>query len=456
MNARSKVSFIILAIITSVSVLLSSCGAAPAAKPTTAPVQPATQAPVATQAPAPTGDTMEKAALSMWGFGGDTDTFTPEIIKRFEAKYPNVTVEYTDIPEDSYTTKLETAMMADAAPDIVTLYKTEWLKAGKFIPVDDVYASANVNIADMNQGALWSCQYAGKTYGVGTYTGGVLLFYNRAMFDAAKLPYPSATVPMTVDEYAALAAKLTQKGAKPEDTVYGGDARAPYWWSDLRTMFSEDGKSMDGVFDSASNVHMYDVLAHMVINGDAPSPDALTVANSSAQDLISQGKMAMGIMDDNELATVAFETNHISYGVAPTPVAEKGDKAWVSSWTDCEGIPTTSKNIQAARNFLAFYLVEGNQLREETGTLPLNMKLANDLKWANSGDTVGRQSELTAISQARASIMVPDFWDVIAPIDGAYADITEGKSDTKTAIAGIMQPMKDALATAWETWDAIK
>jgi ABC-type glycerol-3-phosphate transport system substrate-binding protein len=331
----------------------------------------------------------------------------------------------------------------------------EWLKAGKFVPLDDLYASLNVNKADVNQGGLFWCSYSEKTYCVGSYTSAVVLFYNRAMFDAAKLPYPSATEPMTVDEYAALAAKLTQKGSKPEDTVYGGDAPAPYWWSDYRTTFSEDGTSMDGIFNSESNIHLYDVLAHMIINGDAPSASGLTAMNTSAQEMMVQGKMAM-VITDSQLNTIACETNHILYGTAPVPVAKKGDKPWVFAGTDMEGIPVASKNIEAAKTFLAFYLVEGNKLRLEIGDLSYNMKLANDLNWAGTGDIVGRQSELKTISLARFAFIVPGFWDVTAPVDGAYQDIIEGKSDARTALDGIMPQMKDTLATAWETWNTIK
>ncbi|MGA2503160.1 MAG: extracellular solute-binding protein [Anaerolineales bacterium] len=452
MNTHSKTSFIILAIVTIVSVLLSSCGQA---TPTTAPAQPGTQAPLANQATV-AANNAEKVKLSMWGFSGSSDTFTPEIIKRFEAQYPNITVEYTDIPEDTYPTKLETAMMAGAAPDIATLYKMEWQKGGKFVSLNDLYASQNVNLADVDQGGLFWSSYGGNIYAVGSFTSAVLLFYNRAMFDAAKLPYPSATEPMTVDEYAALAAQLTKKGSNPEDTIYGADAPVPYWWSDYRTTFSEDGTSIDGIFNSESNIHLYDVLAHMVINGDAPSTAALTaMGSSSRQDLLVQGKMAM-VITDSQATTVSCEANHIPYGAAPVPVAEKGDKPWVFAGTDMEGIPAASKNIEAAKTFLAFYLVEGNKLRLENGDLPYNMKLANDLNWAGTGDTVGRQSELTAINLAGPAIIVPGMWDVVAPVDGAYQDIIDGKSDTKTALEGIMPQMKATLATAWETWNAIK
>ena len=36
-----------------------------------------------------------------------------------------------------------------------------------------------------------------------------MLIYNKAMFDAAGLEYPSAAEPLTIDEYAELAAQLT-------------------------------------------------------------------------------------------------------------------------------------------------------------------------------------------------------------------------------------------------------
>ena len=91
------------------------------------------------------------------------------------------------------------------------------------------------------------CTYEGKVYCIGTYTGAVLLFYNKDLFDAAGVPYPSSTEPMTIDEYAAMIKRLSKPSDDIKKRVWGGDAGAAYWWADRSTMFSADGRKIEGL-----------------------------------------------------------------------------------------------------------------------------------------------------------------------------------------------------------------
>ena len=97
------------------------------------------------------------------------------------------------------------------------------------------------------------------------------LLYNKAMFDAAGLEYPSATEPMTIDEYAELAAQLTVPSDDITQQVWGGSAEEPYWWMHRTNMFSEDGRQVEGFVNDESTKHTYQVLADMVKAGHAPS-----------------------------------------------------------------------------------------------------------------------------------------------------------------------------------------
>jgi multiple sugar transport system substrate-binding protein len=428
-----KTMFRILAVALCFVMLLSACAPTPATTEQAA--QPAA----------------EKVTLNLWIFEGE-EGFLPKLKEGFETKFPNITLEITEIPESDYVTKIDTALAAGTTPDIAYIYETRWIKAGKFLPIDEIVAKNNINLADFNQGIVQDiCAMNGKLYCLGTYTGAVLLFYNKDMFDAAGLPYPSPTVPMSIDEYAAIAAKLTKPNDDITKRVYGGSAGSSMWWSDKATRFSSDGRTIEGYLNDASTIHAYEVLTDMVKNGYAPSEaDSALIGDV---DLLCTNQMAMNIID-NIIAIKNCEEANINWGAAPTPVEQKGDQPWVSVWTDSMGVFTGSKHPQEALEFLAFSAVEGNQLRVEFGSYPLNNRVAKDANWA--GDSVGRNEALQAIGLAHGSTFVPGFWDATGGEWDAFNFIVEGSKTPKEALDEAAALGQEQLDKAWETWDAIK
>ena len=106
-------------------------------------------------------------------------------------------LEITEIPEDSYTTKVDTALAAGSPPDIGLVFEPRWIKAGRVLPLDDAIEAAAMDVSTLNQNALSGCLFEGSVYCLGSYVGSVMLFYNKELFDAAGVPYPSPTEPMS-------------------------------------------------------------------------------------------------------------------------------------------------------------------------------------------------------------------------------------------------------------------
>lgn len=429
--------------------LISSACAAPAAQAPA--VAPSAQGTPAEGAPT----SAEKVTLNLWVFEGE-EAFLPELKAQFEAKYPNIALSITEIPEDQYTTKIDTALAAGAPPDVGFVYGgiNRWLKAGKMLPLDDMVKSKGINLEDYNQGAMsLYCLYENKVYCLGSYTGAVLLFYNKDMFDQAGLPYPSATEPMTVDEYAQLAAKLTQKSDDPAKRVWGGQSPGtPFWFMDWGVHYGEDGRKAVGFVNDDDTIRTYETLAKMEQDGVAPaSTDMQTL---SVTDLLAQGRIAMAITD-NFLAVDTLEQAGIRWGAAPPPVEKEGDKPFVITWTDAFGVFSASKHPSEAMEFIAFLGTEGNALRMTTGNaLPLNMKAAAESNWAGASE--GRQETLSAIQLARPTVFVPGFYEISGPLGDAYAAIVENQSAPKQAMDDAAAAVQDALDKQWETWEAIE
>ena len=399
----------------------------------------------------------EPVTLDYWAFEGDLeDPFMPKVIAAFQEAHPNITVETTLIPEDQYVVKLDTAMAAGSPPDIGFLYDLRWVEAGRILPLDEMIAANEINLDDFNQAIMQGhCVVEGQVYCLGSYTGAVVLIYNKAMFDAAGLDYPSAAEPLTIDEYAELAAQLTVPNDDITQRVWGASAEAPYWWMNRTTMFSEDARTVAGLINDDATKHAYQVLADMVINGHAPGQSAMQALGTEAsEDLFLQGKLAMAIGDFTQIR--AMEEAGVDYGVATLPVENAGDPPYLPVWTDGLAVFSDTDNPAEATEFIAFLATEGQRLRvEEVGEPPLNAAAAAEFGWAEQGNAEAREQFLQAVGAANPPMFVPGFWDVVAPLEDLYNLIASGDATAAEALDDVAPRMQDSLEQAWETWEQL-
>jgi multiple sugar transport system substrate-binding protein len=396
------------------------------------------------------GNSGEPVTLSLWAFEGE-EAFFPTLKKEFEAEHPNVTIEITEIPEDNYPTKVDTALAAGRPPDMGLTYEQRWFKAGAVLPLDDVIASEGIDLSTYNQNAISGCRFEDKVYCLGSYTGVVLLFYNKEIFDRAGVPYPSSTEPMTLDEFADVAARLSQPSSDISNRVWGTIGEAPFWWMDPATHFSEDGRTIDGLANDAATVHAYDVMSGLVRDGYAPTGSEFELLGT--EDLLATGQVGMAI-SDNLVAIESLETAGIDWGAAPVPIEAAGDPTYVASWTDQVGVFSASEHPQEAKEFVAFLATKGNELRITVADqLPLDSAVAGAAKWAEGSE--GRTDVTEVVALARPAFFVPGFWDVTSPLWDSYDAMVAGDTTPQQGLDEAAPVMQESLDRAWETWEAI-
>lgn len=393
----------------------------------------------------------QPVTLNLWMFL-DNSGFLPKVVEAFQAQYPNITVQITDVPEGEYITKVDTAILAGEPPDIGFPYVQRWIRAGYLLPIEDAMAANNVSLEDFNVGAVSrNCMADGHVYCLGSFTGGTALFYNKDLFDAAGVPYPSATEPMTVDEYAELALQLSVPSDNIEERIWGGNTPGP-WWFDLRNYFSEDGRTALGYVDDEATVHLFQVIADMIASGSV-----LTTADTSLvpqEDLLASGQLAMAVTD-TVVAQPLLENAGIRWGVAVPPVEKAGDLPWVYTGSDELAAFSGSDHPEEAKLFIIFYGTEGNRIRFETsGDLPLNMRLAEELDWAGANE--GRQEMLAVVQLSRPSLFVPDWFTVIDPLSEAINLMIEDGLSAQEALDEMAPIVQETLDEAWATWEQIQ
>ncbi len=127
----------------------------------------------------------------------------------FQEKYPDIELEWVEMGQDDLHTKITTAFAANNCDfDLIWSYAAnvaEWASAGY---LEDITDRIDPEImADLNPGALDSIVYKDRFYGLPRFTSVNLLWYNKALFEAAGLD-PEAP-PKTWEEFVDYCKKTT-------------------------------------------------------------------------------------------------------------------------------------------------------------------------------------------------------------------------------------------------------
>lgn len=137
----------------------------------------------------------EEITLTLWSIATESDSFHPaytKAIEDFEKDYPGVKIVHETFENESYKTKIKSAVAANELPDIFYTwgggFSTSFVESGKVLDLDNYYIDEFK--AQLPKAALNNATYNEKLYGV-TYTTPVsCLFYNKKMYDQYGLKAP--------------------------------------------------------------------------------------------------------------------------------------------------------------------------------------------------------------------------------------------------------------------------
>ncbi|PRX44518.1 carbohydrate ABC transporter substrate-binding protein (CUT1 family) [Prauserella shujinwangii] len=116
-------------------------------------------------------------------------------IAEFEKKYPDIDVEYVNVPFDGADDKFKTAAQAgDGAPDVMRAdvgWTPTFAALGYLQPLDGTPALDGAD--DYLDVSMRSTRYEGATYGVPSVTDTLALLYNKEHFAKAGIAEPPST-----------------------------------------------------------------------------------------------------------------------------------------------------------------------------------------------------------------------------------------------------------------------
>jgi len=153
----------------------------------------------------------------------------------FEAKYPQYELEYVDLGSTDYLVRLDTMVAAGERVDMAlamdSVEYTKRAREGMFEPIGSYLTEDGFDLYDGFGEGIKASFVGDEIYGLPYTKGGFYVFYNKNMFDAAGVPYP--TDDWTWEEFEETAKKLT-KGSGA-NKVYGANIHLT-WGYDIDTL----------------------------------------------------------------------------------------------------------------------------------------------------------------------------------------------------------------------------
>lgn len=298
----------------------------------------------------------DSAALTFmfWGDPSAPAYWQPMVDAFIADGHPNVTVNFIHQP-DEYETKLQTLIAAGTGPDVFLLNSNQILRfadEGVILDQQPYFDAAGINVDEtFVDAAIW--RHNGELLTVAPSMHSIIVFYNKAMFDAAGVAYPPTTADdaWTWDQFVETARSLTS--GESMDKVYGvyvapwSTVWTPFVFSNGGSWFNDDVTEL--TLNSPEAVEALQNMAALRLTENvAPTLD---VADSIGWDVMLQsGKVAMLIDGTWNMATM-MDTWGSDLGIAVLP---KYEEYRTATFSDPPVVWADSPNKELAFEFVRF------------------------------------------------------------------------------------------------------
>jgi multiple sugar transport system substrate-binding protein len=293
--------------------------------------------------------------ISTWA-GVDEAAELQGLIDEINASQTDFQIVHQPIPSDYYT-QVKTQLAGGTGADMFWMDQNNMALAadGVFLPLDECLAGSEPETAgDLNDyypGILAVNQFDGQTYGLPWIAQPVVLYFNRGLFDAAGLEYP--TNDWTWDDFMAAAEALTV------DTT--GDGEADQWgfinngWPPpFIFIWQAGGEPISADFttspiDTPEFVNGFEFYLSTAYN-PAVSPSREVIAEQGFGEMFKAGRIAMfmgGAADDLD------RVEGLDVGVVRVPANPDTGSHTTFAWNASTVISANTPNPEEACMALA-------------------------------------------------------------------------------------------------------
>lgn len=263
--------------------------------------------------------------LTVWSIATESDAFHPaytKAIEDFEKSHPGVKIKFETFENESYKTKIKSAVAANELPDVFFTwaggFSKSFVESGKVLELDSYYEKYK---EDLPEKTVENTTYNGKLYGSVIATPVSMMFYNKKIFEENKVE-----IPTTWEEWKAVCETLKQNGVTPigvsaKDTwvlamTHDAMALKSAGADKLQKALLKEGQS----YNDSDFLYAAEKLQELIDMG-AFSNSAIGLSNDEASADFYAGKAAMYITGSWMAGFIQTDAeNPDDFGVTPIPV----------------------------------------------------------------------------------------------------------------------------------------
>ena len=384
----------------------------------------------------------ETVTINFWHHysaqSAENETLMNVLIPAFEAENPGIKVNAVSHEWAELHDKVLVSANSNALPDVARCdiaWLPEFQKMGILVALDEEMPNFAEVSGKLLDSAMSTAIINGHYYALALNTNSKIVFYNKAMLEAA-----GVSIPATMEEWIEAVKKLSGENAKGQQ-VWGWNEPAlagwnicPFIWSFGGALTNEDQTIATGYINGLATVKAVETFAELVKAG------AITGFNAGdipMTDGFGTGRYAMMLEGPWKSAELAGAYPDVAYGTAPIPAGEGGSIS-VLGGEDIAMFNTPNK--EAAWKFMQFMTGEYAETEmAKCGQIPVN-------RAALESDTVKAADYapfIEAIQTAKARPTVAAWSEMDNGLQVAMNAVVTGE---KTA-----QEAMDELAVAWDT-----
>jgi len=308
-----------------------------------------------------------KTEINYMAWYNTTESEAADIQKtldKYNSSQDNVEVKLITVSRADYETKLNTMAAANQLPDCCMMAEPmaiRYAAAGILADVSDMYTAKEAPLKSL------AFTYKGKIVGYSCADEVLVIYYNKKLFDAAKVAYPPARADKawTWKQFVAAARKLTKdkNGKTPNDpgfdpqniVTYGADFNRLGWmWPVLAVsagggIMTPDGKKL--LLDTPQTIDALQKIADLYLK-DKVAPSVGEKGNMPSLDVsLLTGRVAMATSGQWEIGVSLKNSlkDGLVYGVGVLP---KIKKAVTYNTGGPFVVFNSSKNQAAAKDFV--------------------------------------------------------------------------------------------------------
>ena len=366
-----------------------------------------------------------------------------EIIKNFEAEYPDIKVNLDVTVAQGLQNRILIALQSGSPPDVIDSqngWNIPFAAQGLLTPIDELMAEQGLDWNDFLESGLTTTRYEGKVYGLPYRIESHAIIINRGMFRAAGLDPDSP--PETWDEFIEAAKALTTTGpdGNPQYgfAITGGGEFGNTVYRSLPFLRMAGGGILndkgDVIVNTPESVAGLTFYTDFYTSLKASPPSTLENDGIANRQLFTAGAVAMYQSGQYDLGTIHTENPDLEVSSIMIPHPEgKDTTALLGGWNWI--VPKDAQNKEDAATLLA-YLARPDVMGVYTDTFPARESAMSQPRFADPELAAYREM----LPYARAPWPVAN-WTQITQIYFTYV---------QEVLTGSMQPQEAMDAAAAE------